>query len=154
MEEINPYVMESMPAVLSIGRRCMVHGYAFSWPANKSPFFTKTIGEKVYCDAHAYVPYLRHRDPTWEEGSVAAPANATKNAAVPIRHVQFTPVQEKTSGGDAPALPGTAEEGHFQPSGRKAHSPTAMPRVRGIPVTGPLPSATRRSPTRWLSSVV
>ena len=30
MEEINPYVMESTPVVLSIGRRCMLHGYSFS----------------------------------------------------------------------------------------------------------------------------
>ena len=29
LEEINPYVMEQTPAVLSIGRRCMLHGYSF-----------------------------------------------------------------------------------------------------------------------------
>jgi hypothetical protein len=110
MEEINPYVMESTPAVLSIGRRCMVHGFSFHWPAYKSPYFTKPSGEKIFCDVHAYVPYLRHRDPAWDEGSVAAAATSARNSIVPIRRIQLNDVPEAGGGGNAPALLGTARK--------------------------------------------
>jgi hypothetical protein len=72
--EMSPYVMEHTPAVLSIGRRCTQHGYSFRWPASTSPYFVKPDGQKIVCDAHAYVPYVRRREPTWAERAAAAPA--------------------------------------------------------------------------------
>ena len=48
--------MEQTPAVLSVGRRCMQEGYAFHWLPRKPPYFLKPNGEKILCEAHAYVP--------------------------------------------------------------------------------------------------
>ena len=71
--EMSPYVAEQTPAVLSIGRRCMLHGYSFHGPASKSLYVLKPNREKIVCDVHAYAPYVRHRGPTWKERSAAAP---------------------------------------------------------------------------------
>ena len=37
-EVIQPYVVESTPAILSVGLRCRKYGYAFHWFAYKHPF--------------------------------------------------------------------------------------------------------------------
>ena len=58
-EDIEPYVMASTPAVLSIGRRCMDFGYEFRWPAGKLPYFITPKGVKVTLVVEDYVPYLR-----------------------------------------------------------------------------------------------
>ena len=46
-EVVSPLLMESCPAVLSVGRRCMEAGYAFHWPAYGSPFFVRPDGASV-----------------------------------------------------------------------------------------------------------
>ena len=38
-EPIDAYLMKSTPTVMSIGRRCMQHGYSFVWKANKKPYY-------------------------------------------------------------------------------------------------------------------
>jgi hypothetical protein len=108
LEEINPYVMEQTPAVLSIGRRCMLHGYSFHWPASKSPYFVKPDGEKIVCDVHSYVPYIRHREPTWSERAAAAPATATLSGNAALRRPRFNDAGDSAGGGHAPALPGSS----------------------------------------------
>ena len=37
-EEIDAYVLDSTPAVISVGKRCMNMGYSFHWPSGKNPF--------------------------------------------------------------------------------------------------------------------
>jgi hypothetical protein len=88
---------------------------SFHWPAYKSPYFTKPSGEKIFCDVLAYVPYLRHRDPAWDEGSVAAAATSARNSIVPIRRIQFNDVPEEGGGGNAPALPVTTRKEEASP---------------------------------------
>ena len=47
-EDIEPYVLASTPAVLSIGRRCTDHGYSFTWPSGSDPpYFVSPQGKKV-----------------------------------------------------------------------------------------------------------
>ncbi len=58
-EDIEPFVMASTPAVLSIGRRCMDFGYEFRWPAGKLPYFITPSGVKVTLIVDDYIPYLR-----------------------------------------------------------------------------------------------
>jgi hypothetical protein len=36
-EEANPYMLQDSPAALSIGWRCMEHGYQFVWPPRSAP---------------------------------------------------------------------------------------------------------------------
>ncbi len=58
-EEIEPFVMASTPAVLSVGRRCLDFGYEFRWPAGKLPYFITPKGVKVTLVVEDYIPYLR-----------------------------------------------------------------------------------------------
>ncbi len=58
-EEIEPFVMASTPAVLSVGRRCLDFGYEFRWPAGKLPYFITPSGVKVTLIVEDYVPYLK-----------------------------------------------------------------------------------------------
>ena len=58
---------------------------------------------------HAYVPYVRHRDPTPQEKSAAAPATAELNGMMAARHTRFPDTRVVAGGGNAPAAPGAAE---------------------------------------------
>ena len=58
-ENIDPYVMEESPDVLSIGRRCEVEGYEFHWPAySAEPYFVDKTGKHVTLRSIHHVPYL------------------------------------------------------------------------------------------------
>ena len=59
-EDIEPYVLESTPAVLSVGRRCQEYGYQFHWPASSSkPYFVTPKGKKIELTVQDHVPYLK-----------------------------------------------------------------------------------------------
>ena len=59
-EDIEPYVLESTPAVLSVGRRCQEYGYQFHWPAFSSkPYFVTPKGKKIELTVKDHVPYLK-----------------------------------------------------------------------------------------------
>ena len=55
-----PYLVESSPAVLSVGTRCVDKGYDFIWRGSKgeSPYFVTPRGRKVILEVKDYVPYL------------------------------------------------------------------------------------------------
>ena len=86
-EEIEPFVMASTPAVLSIGRRCIDFGYEFRWPAGKLPYFITPSGVKVTLIVEDYVPYLRtglasrthHAVATLKKGMDAGAQNINTN---------------------------------------------------------------------------
>jgi len=69
-------VLDSTPNVLSLGRRVVVGGYAFFWPAwSYSPWLQHpSTGEKVWLKVRDFVPYLDvpagdAQPRTWEHGS-------------------------------------------------------------------------------------
>ena len=47
---VDPYLVESTPAVLSVGMRCVDDGYDFVWRGSKKqdPYFLKPNGERIY----------------------------------------------------------------------------------------------------------
>ena len=57
-EPIDAYIMESTPTVMSIGKRCMLHGYSFVWHPAKQPFLVTPKGKKVVLEVIDNVPYL------------------------------------------------------------------------------------------------
>ena len=57
-EEIQPYVLENTPAVLSVGLRCKQYGYAFHWFGYKEPFLV-TPEQKIF---ELEVTKLRYSD--------------------------------------------------------------------------------------------
>ena len=58
-ETVKPLVLENTPAVLSIGRRCMIDGYSFHWPKFKKPHLISPNGYKIVLEIENFVPYLR-----------------------------------------------------------------------------------------------
>ena len=58
-ENVEPYVLESSPDVLSIGRRCVELGYKFVWePFSYEPYFITNYGDIVKLVSVNNVPYL------------------------------------------------------------------------------------------------
>lgn len=53
-------VLPDTPSVLSVGRRCIDHGWHFEWPPfSYSPFMIKPDGEIIWLIVRHYVPFLR-----------------------------------------------------------------------------------------------
>ena len=59
-EDIQPHVLKSTPNLLSMGRRCILGGYAFHWPPHShTPYFEHPeTGQKVELQVWDFVPYL------------------------------------------------------------------------------------------------
>ena len=58
-ETIEPYVLASTPAVLSIGMRCREFGYSFIWIEDNCPcFITPGGGALILLEVELDVPYL------------------------------------------------------------------------------------------------
>jgi hypothetical protein len=61
-EQIKPYLLDSTPDVLSIGRRCVKYGYGFHWdPYSLRPFLVSPDGDMIPLEVLDYVPYLADR---------------------------------------------------------------------------------------------
>ena len=58
-EPIEAYVMENSPSVLSVGKRCMNHGYTFVWPHGREPFMINPDGGRVQFQVKGDIPYLK-----------------------------------------------------------------------------------------------
>jgi hypothetical protein len=51
--------MPDSPALLSVGRRCMKHGYSFVWMAGRDPYFiTRDAAFIIPCTVRSGAPYL------------------------------------------------------------------------------------------------
>ena len=60
MENIKPYVLQSTPNVLSVGRRCRHEGYGFYWePYAPTPRMVSPAGIEVPVEIHGDIPYFR-----------------------------------------------------------------------------------------------
>ena len=57
-EDVRASVLQATPAVLSVGRRCMEHGYAFHWEPWQDPVLICPDGKVVALEVDQYVPYL------------------------------------------------------------------------------------------------
>ena len=58
-EMVEPYVLESPPNVLSVGRRCQGMGWGFYWrPWSAHPTFVDTNGRMIPLNTEGYIPYL------------------------------------------------------------------------------------------------
>lgn len=57
-EPIDAYVMDSTLTVMSIGKRCMLHGYSFVRHPAKQPNLVTHKGKKVVLEVIGDVPYL------------------------------------------------------------------------------------------------
>ena len=79
-ENAEPYILDSTPDVLSIGRRCVEKGFSFEWlPYSLSPTLTTPEGVIVTLVSRDCCPYLDDYDPAC---SVVAPAVLTKEKGI------------------------------------------------------------------------
>ena len=57
-ETVQRFVLDEMPTVLSIGRRCMKMGYSFHWICGKLPFMITPEKEMVHLHVKDDISYL------------------------------------------------------------------------------------------------
>ncbi len=73
-EVAEPYILDSTPDVLSIGRRCVEDGYAFHWePYSLAPTMITADGTVVTLISRDCCPYLDGPEPNYVNPAVAAP---------------------------------------------------------------------------------
>ena len=123
-EDIAPWILPSTPAVLSMGRRCVLDGFDFWWPPySQSPRLSTPSGKVIYLTVRGDIPFL-------EDGLVAAPATIgpslpftpeegnimrAREGGQALGLASYT-FQERSSDGPAP---GRTVSGHLGPaSGR------------------------------------
>ena len=64
-ETIEPYILASTPAVLSVGKRCLEFGYSFIWVAGKRPCFISPGGYLLtLLQVDRNIPYLNRGTPS------------------------------------------------------------------------------------------
>ena len=80
-EPAQPYVLESSPAVLSLGVKCLDQGYSFHWESGKAPVMVRPDGALIQLKVDGHVPYM---DSSCEaEPSLSAVA-ASRPAPAPV----------------------------------------------------------------------
>ena len=52
-----------LPAVCSVGKKCMEQGFSFHWPTGEAPYFICPNGQKVQCPLRGNVPVFGDRGP-------------------------------------------------------------------------------------------
>ena len=57
-ELVEAYVLENTPSLLSLGKRCMEHGYRFSWDPYQIPRFFDPSGREITVELINNIPYL------------------------------------------------------------------------------------------------
>jgi hypothetical protein len=147
-EKIKPYVVQSSPAVLSIGWRCLELGYSFYWQAGKMPMLVCPDGETIELDVIDYVPYMRSK----AYSCAARPEGifSPERVASPAL-VHVLPVPSSSVGGPPrPVPPNEDDTLQFPPGGSGAPSsggplPVARPNDPVLPVGGREGSARPRS---------
>ena len=61
-EQLKPMLLESAPAALGTGYRCMEKGYGFYWPPYSRPFMVTPHGGVLPHEVEDYLPYLPEPD--------------------------------------------------------------------------------------------
>ena len=55
---VEAYVLDNTPSLLSLGKRCMEHGYRFSWDPYQIPRFFDPSGREIKLELINNIPYL------------------------------------------------------------------------------------------------
>ena len=83
LPSIEALVLDSTPAVLSIGRRCMHEGYSFEWHAFSKPFLRNPDGFTVELDVVDNIPYLNLDSQACRGAQIAMPASGPPDVPLP-----------------------------------------------------------------------
>ena len=58
-EPVETHILESSPSVLSVGKRCMNHGYSFVWPDGREPYMINKEGQRIQMYVKGDIPYIK-----------------------------------------------------------------------------------------------
>ena len=58
-EPVEAHILESTPSVLSVGKRCMNHGYSFIWPEGREPYMINREGQRIQLYVKGDIPYIK-----------------------------------------------------------------------------------------------
>ena len=107
---IEALVLDSTPAVLSIGRRCMREGYTFEWHPYQAPTLRNPDGFVVTLDVIDNVPYLRPASASCRAVNIALPVLAVSAPAAPGDEPPPEPAPAEPLGEAGVEEPGGDEE--------------------------------------------
>ena len=57
-EPAQAHILEDTPSVMSMGKRCVDHGYSFIWPSGKTPYMLDSNGNITEMTVKDYIPYV------------------------------------------------------------------------------------------------
>ena len=57
-ETANVHVLQDTPSVISMGKRCMDHGYSFVWPSGKDSYLVDKNANIIKITIKDYIPYI------------------------------------------------------------------------------------------------
>ena len=81
-QHIRPYVLDSIPNVLSVGARCQQMGWWLVWePWSATPYFLDATGRKIELVADGNIPYLKTCTPAMAVARKPAPAEEKDSVA-------------------------------------------------------------------------
>ncbi|MCH2074919.1 MAG: hypothetical protein MK130_08695, partial [Puniceicoccaceae bacterium] len=81
-------VLDDTPAVVSIGRLCILAGYGFYWPPDEEPYFLSPSGRIIKCDVEDFIPMLDSAGLT-EDDTATVAAATVKVSRRPWCFVEF-----------------------------------------------------------------
>ena len=85
-------LMPHSPSIISLGRRCMLDGYAFHWPRLQTPYLIDPNGQRIELEVGNFVPYISSvprnvANPNGTTGVPPPPAMASED----VEPVEFDP---------------------------------------------------------------
>jgi len=89
-ENISPYVLESTPNVLSLGRRVVVDGYSWHWEGytTQPVMIHPGTGQHIALEVHDFCPYLRDAGDTFPLALCPeASSHARRSVAPALQHL-------------------------------------------------------------------
>ena len=110
-ETITPFIMNDSPALLSVGRRCMLDGYSFVWTSGKRPILVRPDGMVIELTVSGHIPYLAR-------GAIVREANVDDNFTLVSENLAPNIAEKSAAQGSCSSLGG-------EPSVRPSPPPPA-----------------------------
>ena len=133
---LNFALMPNSPSIISLGRRCMLEGYSFYWPAGTSPYMIDPNGQRIDLEVDNYVPFISSvnkptvANPDVSHGLPPPPALANEGVDMPPDDPGTGSSTDHADGSkvviDGPPMPTPEEEYESNNSSEEAVSYTHL----------------------------
>jgi RNA:NAD 2'-phosphotransferase (TPT1/KptA family) len=108
---IDAIILDGSPAIISVGRKCMIEGYGFYWPPFTPPHIISPGGQRrVDCIVEDYVPYVLEADGVACPFTAAGQPSTSSSSRAPARDESLLqPAMEYTGETEGEESPGHEE---------------------------------------------